>query len=69
MMRHSTDGKTTILTIPDYQMDNFMKVTSVHDSSVKYLECSEYVSKVGKKVKYQVSYGKIVAKKTVKVKK
>lgn len=51
MMRHSTDGKTTILTIPDYQMDNFMKVTSVHDSSVKYLECSEYVSKVGKKVK------------------
>lgn len=51
MMRRSTDGKTTILTIPDYQMDNFIKVTSVHDSSVKYLECSDYVSKVGKKVR------------------
>lgn len=51
MMRHSTEGKATILTIPDYQMDNFIKVSSAQDSSVMYLECSEYVSKVGKKVK------------------
>lgn len=51
MMKHSSDGSVGIMTIPNHQMENFMKVASVHDSSVRYLECSEYLSKVGKKVK------------------
>lgn len=51
MMQHQPDGKTNILTVPDYQMENFLKVASVQDSSIRYLDCSEYVSKIGKKVK------------------
>lgn len=51
IMCRSLHGNPTIMTIPDSQMNNFIKVSSVHDLSVRYLECSDYVSKVGKKVK------------------
>ena len=51
MMRPQSDGKTKVLTIPENQMNNFMKVASVQDSSIRYLDCSEYVSDIGKKVR------------------
>lgn len=51
MMSHQSDGEKGVLTVPDYQMENFMKVAAVQDSSIKYLDCSEYVNKIGKKVK------------------
>lgn len=51
MMRHQSDGEDGVLTVPDCQMENFMKVAAVQDSSIKYLDCSEYVSKIGRKVR------------------
>ena len=46
----SEQGKKEILIVPDKQMENFMKVASVQDERVLFLEKGNYLSKVGKKV-------------------
>lgn len=39
-----------ILTVPETQMRNFMRVASVQDDSVMFLDNSDYLSKVGRRV-------------------
>ena len=39
-----------ILTVPEAQMRNFMRVASVQDDSVIFLDNSDYLSKVGRRV-------------------
>ena len=39
-----------ILTVPETQMRNFMRVASVQDDSVIFLDNSDYLSKVGRRV-------------------
>ncbi len=40
-----------IMRVPDRQMENFMRVAGVADDSIVFLEPSEYIEKIGKKVK------------------
>ena len=40
----------SILTVPETQMRNFMRVASVQDDSVIFLDNSDYLSKVGRRV-------------------
>lgn len=40
-----------IMTVPDKQMDNFIKVASVHDDRVFYIENLAFAGKPGQKVK------------------
>ena len=39
-----------ILTVPDTQMRNFMRVASVQDDSVMFLDNSDYLNRVGRRV-------------------
>ncbi len=39
-----------ILTVPEAQMRNFMRVASVQDDSVMFLDNSDYLNKVGRRV-------------------
>ena len=39
-----------ILTVPETQMRNFMRVASVQDDSVMFLDNSDYLNKVGRRV-------------------
>lgn len=48
---HSTDAKSEILQVPDAQMDNFMRVASVQDDRVMFLDNNEFIHKVGQRVK------------------
>ena len=43
--------KSEILVVPDQQMNNFMRVASVQDDRVIFLECNNYVNKIGQRVK------------------
>ena len=46
-----SDGEK-ILTVPDRQMDNFIRVASVQDSRVQFLEYNqEFLAKPGKRVR------------------
>ncbi len=47
----SENGRKEILVVPDAQMENFMKVATVHDESVLYLKNGDFLNKVGKKVR------------------
>ena len=40
-----------ILFVPDRQMDNFMRVASVQDDTVIFLDCEDYITKIGKQVR------------------
>ena len=51
MVRPSLNGVSEILRIPESQMANFIKVASVKDDSVTYLDCSDYIAKIGKRVR------------------
>ena len=51
MMRHNADGETEIMTVPDREMDNFIKAASIHDRSLFFTDDSDYFSKIGKKVR------------------
>ncbi len=44
------DGKT-ILRVSDKEMDNFIRVVSVQDDSVMYLDYSDFIGKEGKRVR------------------
>lgn len=44
------DAPATIVTVPDAQMENFIKATKVEDESLVYLNYEDYLSKPGKRV-------------------
>ena len=41
----------SLLTVSDREMENFMRVASVEDDSITYLENTDYINQVGKKVR------------------
>ncbi len=51
IMKRSLDKQSEILTVPDQQMDNFMRVASVQDDRVMFLDCNNFINKIGQRVK------------------
>lgn len=51
IIHSSPDGHKHILHVPELQMNNFIKVASVQDDSVMFLDSSDYINKIGKNVK------------------
>lgn len=51
MTRLTTEGVREIIHVPDRQMENFMKVASVEDDSVFFLDPGDYINKIGKQVR------------------
>ena len=53
MTRPITKGQkeNEIIWVPDKQMDNFLRVASVQDNSVMFLENNDFINKIGKRVK------------------
>ena len=53
MMKKSVSGdcKSEILQVPDWQMNNFMRVASIQDDRVIFLDNTEFINKVGQRVK------------------
>lgn len=53
MKRSLTDGKgdSEIICVPNQQMENFMRVASVQDDRVMFLDNSDYINKIGQRVK------------------
>lgn len=52
IMKPREEGEgTEIMRVPDWQMENFMRVASAEDDSVMFLDYSNFLSKVGKRVK------------------
>ena len=45
-----------ILTVPDSQMQNFIRVASVQDDSVMFLETGDYINKIGQRVQITEGY-------------
>lgn len=52
----SNDAKSEILQVPDGQMNNFMRVASVQDDRVLFLDNNEFVHKIGQRVKVVDGY-------------
>ena len=50
IVRTTLDGNNEILHIPDRQMENFLRVASVQDDSVMFLQPGDYINKVGRRV-------------------
>ena len=50
------EGKSEIMHIPDSQMDNFMRVASVQDDRVMFLDSTDYINRVGQRVKVTDGY-------------
>ena len=48
---HLPDEKKEIMLVPDGQMNNFMRVASVQDNRVMFLENNAFINKVGQRVK------------------
>jgi hypothetical protein len=44
------EAPATIVTVPDAQMENFIKATKVEDESLVYLNYEDYLNKPGKRV-------------------
>ena len=51
MTKQTERGTREIIHVPDRQMESFIKVASVQDDSVFYLDPSEYINKIGRRVK------------------
>lgn len=51
MMDHTSEKAHEIMTVPDRQMENFMRVASMTDDSVMFLDENTIVGKEGKRVK------------------
>lgn len=51
MMDHTAEKEHEIMTVPDRQMENFMRVASMTDDSVMFLDENSIVGKEGKHVK------------------
>lgn len=47
----SSNEKREIVVVPDRQMENFMRVASVQDDRVMFLENNDFVNKIGQRVK------------------
>ena len=50
MMRPSEEGNV-ILRVPDREMENFLRVASIQDDSVMFLDYNDFISKVGRRVR------------------
>ena len=50
IVRTTLDGNSEILHIPDRQMENFLRVASLQDDSVMFLQPGDYINKVGRRV-------------------
>lgn len=50
IVRTNLDGNSEILRIPDKQMENFMRVASIQDDSVMFLQPGDYINKIGRRV-------------------
>ncbi len=50
------DTKNEILQVPDKQMDNFMRVASIKDDRVMFLDNNKFINKVGQRVKVTDGY-------------
>lgn len=53
---YSEDKKTEIMVVPDKQMNNFMRVASVQDDRVVFLDNNAFINKVGQRVKVTDGY-------------
>lgn len=51
MMDHTSGKESEIMTVPDRQMENFMRVASMTDDSVMFLDNETIAGKEGKRVK------------------
>ena len=54
MMRRvssSRNSQSEIITVPDHEMENFMRVASVQDESVMFLDYKEFIGKEGRRVR------------------
>ncbi len=51
MMDHTAGRKPEIMTVPDRQMENFLRVASKTDDSVMFLDENTIIGKVGKRVR------------------
>lgn len=51
IMKRAPDEKKEIMCVPDRQMDNFMRVASVQDDRVIFLDDNAFINKVGQRVK------------------
>lgn len=51
MTKQIAKGEREIIHVPDRQMESFIKVASVQDNSIFYLDPSEYINKIGRRVK------------------
>ena len=52
MMWHSTSGnQPAIISIPNYQMENFMRVASVQDERIMFFQGKDFSHKIGRRVK------------------
>lgn len=48
--------KSEILRVPDRQMENFMRVASVQDDSVMFLDYQDFIGKEGRRVRINEGY-------------
>ena len=53
---YTEDKKSEIVVVPDRQMENFMRVASVQDDRVMFLDNNAFVNKVGQRVKVVDGY-------------
>lgn len=51
IMKRSSDNQSEIMHVPDQQMENFMRVASVQDDRVMFLDNNDFINKVGQRVK------------------
>lgn len=58
MMKRTLSGgeKSEIMLVPDREMENFMRVASVQDDRVMFLENNDFINKVGQRVKVTDGY-------------
>lgn len=52
----SSKGKGNIIVVPNWQMENFIRVASVQDDRVMFLENNDFINKVGQRVKVTDGY-------------
>ena len=52
----SSGEKSEIMLVPDREMENFMRVASVQDDRVMFLENNDFINKVGQRVKVTDGY-------------
>ncbi len=51
MIKHHNHEAFEIIHVPDKQMNDFIRVSSIHDDSVFYLNPNGFINKIGKRVR------------------